>query len=193
MSIGNEGAELARLIAIESDLVTLQSDLTIVKHEVIEVEKHFHNNEKWFGLAATPVGETHRADRMDGLIQPFQLVAGASAFGDWVQIFGSDDSPVVPGMTRGDSHRAMITGTDSTNPFIVQLIAGESADIIANLAIDEFTEFPYIAATNAIESGITEVMSKRFTEGVKLWARCACVGATGKLIDFYVGLHEYLE
>lgn len=188
--IGNNGNEI--LAVIEDSKNNSERLLDRNFDEIENVEHHFHNNEKWFGLAGTPIGETHRADRMDGLIQPFQLIAGASAFGSWVQIFGSGDSPVVPGMTRGDSHRAMITETNSTNPFIIQLIAGEYVDIIANLLAQEFTEFPYIAATNAIESGITEVMSKRFTQGVKLWARCACVGATGTNISFYIGLHEYL-
>lgn len=53
-----------------------------LSYRVEEIEKHFHGREKWFGLAASPSGETHRADRMNGAILPFQLEAGDSAFGD---------------------------------------------------------------------------------------------------------------
>lgn len=159
--------------------------------KVVEVERHHHNREKWFGLAAVASGELHVADRMDGVILPFQLTSGASDFGSWVQVLGSDDTPVDADMTKFDGHRVLVTATDDTNPFIIQIVSGESADIAAKILAEEFTEFPFVAATNNIETGISDLITRRVDAGEKVWARCACVGVTGKLIDFYFGIHEY--
>lgn len=161
--------------------------------EISEIEHHLHNFEKWFGLAAVPAAETHRADRMDGAIAAFQLVAGNNDFGSWVQIIGSSDTPVVSGKTKFDIHRVLVTTTNSTRPFIIQMIFGESADFAAKLLVEDFNEFPYISATNSNDSGITEIIDKRCNTGRKVWMRCADVGGNGTTLDFYLGIHEYNE
>ena len=160
-------------------------------YRVGEIERHLHNTEKWFGLAAVASGETHVADRLACLIQPFVITAGNNDFGAWVQILGSGDTPVTSGAVKFDGHRVITTDTNSTNPYIVQVVAGESADIAANIAAELFTEAPYISATNNNDSGITDIMTRRFPVGTKVWARCCCIGSNGSTMDFYFGLHEY--
>jgi len=157
-----------------------------------EIEKHFHNQEKWFGLAGTPNGEIHRADLMDGLIQPFALLSGASAFGNWVQILGSSDTPFKAAQVKYDLHRAMITTTNSTNAFIIQIATGESAGLATKITAKDYSSFPYIASTNQSDSGISDIIDPREGSGEKHWARCACVGASAKTINCYFGLHEYV-
>lgn len=160
---------------------------------VEELEKHFHNVEKWFGAAAVPSGEIHTADEMDGAIAPFQLVAGNNDFNaTWTQILGSSDLPVMPGMTKADAHRILVTTTNSTNAFVIQIVIGESSDIAAKLLAKDYNVVPFISATNNADSGITDIISKRITAGTKVWARCACVGANGTNINFYIGIHEYI-
>ena len=160
-------------------------------YRVHEIEKHLHNYEKWFGAAASASGETHVADRMDGAITPFTLTAGNNAFGSWVQILGSSDTPVTSGSVKYDIHRVMVTATNSTNPYIVQIVCGESADIATKLAAQQYTEFGYISASNNNDSGITDVLEPRQLTGCKVWARCACVGGNGTTLAFYFGIHEY--
>lgn len=160
-------------------------------YRVEEIEKHFHNREKWFGVAASPSGETHVADRMGPGIAPFALVSGNDDFGSWVQILGSSDTPVVAGMVSFDAHRFLVTTTDSTAVFKVQVIAGESADLAALVSAETFTEAPYVSATNNADSGIGDIMSSRVLTGVKVWARCICIGQNAKTINAYFGLHEY--
>ena len=53
-------------------------------YKVHEIEKHLHNNEKWFGLAGTPAAETHRADRITLLPEPFQVDVGNDTWGSWL-------------------------------------------------------------------------------------------------------------
>lgn len=159
--------------------------------EIYEIDRHFHNREKWFGAAATPSGDTHVADRYVGGITAFTLTAGDNTFGDWVQILGSSDVPVVAGNKYFDAHRAMVTGTNSTAPYIIQIVGGESADIAAAIAAEAFTEAPYISGSNNNDSGITDLMSSRVVVGTKVWARCACIGQNGTTLSFYFGVHEY--
>jgi hypothetical protein len=160
-------------------------------YRTAEIERHFHGREKWFGLASSPSAETRRADRMNGTKAPFRLTAGNNTFGAWVQVLGSSDTPVKSGMAYFDFHRILVSNTDSTAVFIVQAIAGESADFAAKLAAEEFTEFAFKSASNSDDSGITEFMTSRVAAGTKIWMRCANIGNNGKVIDLYFGLHEY--
>ena len=128
---------------------------------------------------------------MHGAVVAFTLTAGNNDFGSWLQILGSDDTPVQSGRTIFDLHRILITSTNSTNPFIIQLICGESAGIAAKLIAEDFNEFPYISATNNNDSGIAEILDERCDAGEKMWMRCADVGGNGSTLNLYIGIHEY--
>lgn len=160
-------------------------------YRIHEVERHLHNSEKWFGAAVTPVGETHVADRMVGGVSPFSFLSGNNDFGSWVQIIGSNDTPITTGAVKFDAHRLIVTSTDSTSPFITQIVAGEFADIPTKLADEEYSETPYISATNLNDSGIEEIMVRRALVGEKVWARICCIGQNAKTLNLYFGLHEY--
>jgi hypothetical protein len=162
-----------------------------IAYRIAEIEAHFHNQEKWFGAAASASGETHVADVMGGTIDPFAIVSGASDFGNWVQILGSADTPVVVGNAFFDAHRFLVTTTDSTEPFILQIASGESAGLAAKIAAMDYTSAMYIAATNSNDSGVEEIMSSRVPVGEKVWVRVACVGVSTKTINAYFGVHEY--
>jgi hypothetical protein len=159
---------------------------------VIENEGHIHNWEKWFGLAASADAELHVADRMGPAIAPFQLIAGNLTWGSWVQILGTNDTPASTGMTLFDGHRVIVIDTDSVNPFIIQVVGGESAGIAAQLAAENFSEFPFVSGTNNNDSGITDIISHRIDVGTKVWARACCIGSNGSTIDLYFGIHEYI-
>jgi hypothetical protein len=175
----------------QSQMNGIESTAEETLAETIEIETHLHDREKWLGLAAVPNGEIHRADRVGGATQPFQLTAGNNDFGQWVQILGSGDTPVEAGKTFFDAHRYLVSNTNSTDAYIIQLAAGESADLAAKIAAEQFTEVMYISESNNNDSGIEEVMSIRVPTGQKIWARCACIGSNGSLLDFYYGIHEY--
>lgn len=186
--IGNDPTGASRIIT-QTDLIKAQNEL--IKAETSEIEHHSHNFERWFGAAAAPSGETHIADEMDGVILPFRLTSGNSAFGSWVQVLGSADTPFQSGKTKFDLHRALVINTDSTSVFAIQIITGESAGFAAKLAAKDYDTFPYISASNNNDSGISKIIDKRCDAVEKVWMRCANVGGNGKVFDFYFGLHEY--
>jgi len=158
-------------------------------YRVHEIEKHFHNNERWIGLAAVPSGETHRADS-DGMI-PFQMDAGNDTWGSWLQIVGSTDFPITAGMVKRDAHRILITDVERDKQITrIQIIGGESADIAANLAAGNYTEFMVTPQKDSKQTPV-DFMTGRALSAVKGWARCWVNGQNTGTIDFFIGVHEY--
>lgn len=158
------------------------------------IDQRLTGEEKWFGLAGTPVGETHRADRMVGGVAPFALLSGNNDFGNWVQIMGSADTPILANSTLFAINRYCVSGADSTLPFITQLVFGESADIAAKLIAEEFTEFPFSsqAVGFTIITNMFSVLTTRSVIGTKVWARTCCIGDVAKTLSFYVGMQEFV-
>jgi hypothetical protein len=166
---------------------------SLIFNEAEIIESHLHNYEKWFGAFSGAADELHVAERMGSGVLPFTLTAGNDDFGNWVQVLGSEDTPIRQSKTYFDFHRCLITETDSTLPFIIQIVTGESAGIAAKLLSEDFSEIPYIAATNNNDSGIAEMKVERILVGTKVWMRACCIGGNGKVIKLYNGIHEYNE
>lgn len=162
-----------------------------LSYRVAEIERHLHNVENWFGAALSPVGETHIADDMAIADDPFVLTAGNNAFGSWLQVLGSDDTPVIAGAVKFDAHRVMVVDTNSVNPFVIQIVSGEFADIPTKLAAREYSTTPYKSPSNLNDSGIEDTMVRRTSVGEKVWARIRCIGSNGSTLSFFYGIHEY--
>ena len=174
-------------VAVSGLLGTVNS----LAYRVHEIERHFHSRDKWFGVAASPSAETHVADRIGGGIVAFTLTAGNNDWGSWVQILGSSDTPVVAGNAYMDASEILITGTNSTNPYAIQIACCESSGLAALVASEQMSEAVYIASTNLFDSGVQPIKTVRIPTGTKVWARTVCVGSNGSTLSFYFGLHEY--
>ena len=160
-------------------------------YKVHEIERHFHGQEKWLGVAASPSGETHIADLAGPGIQPFSLTSGDNNWGSWVQVLGSEDTPIKSGYVYFDAHGIEVISANDTSPFFIQIVGGESAGIADKITAKDYTSFPFTSATNQINSGRFDIMTTRVPAGTKVWARCICIGANAKVITAYVGVHEY--
>ena len=189
------------LVAITKDTNTVTDEIkvvvddtnTVVDNTNVKVtclNERFHGYGKWFGKHPAQSDENRIFARMNGVTSHFVLTAGNTAFGNWVQIVGATDTPILASNTKFSLHKILVTTTNSTAVYIIQIVAGESADIAAKIIAEEFTEFPYIAATNQNDSGVYDFVSKCQDSGTKMWARCACVGQNATTITGYFGLHE---
>lgn len=103
---------------------TVANSLT---YRVCEIERHFHSYERRIGLAASPSGETHVCDRVITGVSPFTLTAGASDFGNWVQLVGSTDVNAViwplGGVVYHDPHKVVFTAASNTSlVYVVQVV-----------------------------------------------------------------------
>ena len=157
-----------------------------------ETEKHFHNYEKWFGLAGTPAAETHRADRITLKPDPFVVDAGNDTWGSWYQVLGSSDTPVVATNTKFDFHRILVVDWETNaQDYFIQIATGESAGLAAKLTAETFTELGLTTGGGLSEVGPIDIMDRRFTVGEKVWVRTWADGQATSTLSFYIGLHEY--
>ena len=156
-------------------------------YKVHEIEKHFHNKERWIGAAAVANGELHVAD-LDSMTG-FRVDAGNDTWGAWVQISGSTDSPYIAGMSYIDIHRVMITDVERKKVITrIQFAGGDSG--AAGLAAGNYTEI-LCTPDNDGKQDPYEVMMERFPVGTKGWVRCWVKGANTGFLDLFLGIHEY--
>lgn len=169
-------------------------DLTIaVPHSltyyVEHIHRHLFNWSRWLGLAAVPVGETHRADRIGVGINAFQIDAGNNDWGAWVQILGSADTPITPDMVHYDLHEVFVTAAERIVPYFIQIAFGETA--AGALAAGTYSELIYRADNAAQDKAPVEMIDKHVEVGTKAWARCLCPLQNTATLDFYIQVFEY--
>lgn len=161
-------------------------------YKVHEIEKHFHNWERWFGVALSPSGETNVADTLiQGAVTAFVIDAGNDDWGAWVQILGSTDTPTNVGgtYTKYDLHSIDIVANERAQPYFVQFAFGATA-------ADAITAGTYTAKVISAPAANTDIdfsiMMNRVASGTKAWARCKCPGQNTATLGFYFGIHEYV-
>ena len=158
-------------------------------YRVHEIEKHLHAAGSWFGAAATPTA-THFADRIGAGIAAFQIDAGSSDWGTWVEILGEDDTPARAGNAFYDPHLMLITDAEREVTYFIQF--GKGASGAAALSAGTYTELCVgIDATKKFKAE-TPIQTGRAAAGDLLWARCLAVGQDTGTLDFYIGIHEYV-
>ena len=156
-------------------------------YRVHEIETHFHSNERWMGAAAVPSGEVHVAD--EDSMTAFQIDAGNDTWGSWLQIMGSDDTPIQTGKKYIDMHRIMVTDVERKKAITrIQFAGGDSG--AAGFAAGNYTEL-LATPDNDGKQDPYEIQMPRFPSGTKGWARCWVKAADTGTIDFFIGLHEY--
>lgn len=166
-------------------------DLEILK-EVVEIETHIHSDEKWFGPAAVPDAELHVADRITTVSTSFQADAGNDDWGNWLQVLGTNDTPVHADRTKFDFHRMIIVGHEhNTTEYDIQIVDGEGAGIAAKLVSEDFTEIPILTGGGNTEVGPVELQEHRIDSGKKVWIRIRANGQNTGTLDFKIGIHEY--
>ena len=158
-------------------------------YRVAEIERHFHSYERWFGLAAVPAAETHRADPAGTGVAVFQIDAGNDDWGAWVQVLGSSDTPSITGSAYYDFHEIVFTAAERNLPYVVQIAVGASG--AAALTAGTYTESMFVPSGGLLDKGPVQIQMKRAAAGTKAWARCFCNGQDTGTMNFYIGLHEY--
>ncbi len=159
-----------------------------------EIETHFHSNESWYGIAAVPDLPDHAADRIGTATAGFIVDGGAGAggsWGDWVQIFGTDDTPARSGMAKFDFHRLFVTAVEraSTVHFIQIGFGASGADALAD---GTYTEFVYRSGAAVNREAPVDFQTKRHDAGTLAWIRIWAVGADTGTLTVFLGIHEYV-
>lgn len=156
-----------------------------------EIERHFHNRERWWGALAGP-NETNAIE--SNVTRPFAATSGADTWGTAIPICGTADAPTpTPDDAKFDCHRVEVTDLDDdTTPWKIRIIwgSGTSGDAIT---AGQWTEFPVM--TNAVPgnragASPVDVIMRRVDTGTKLWAQ-AWNDTNGETLSFFWGAHGY--
>lgn len=160
-------------------------------YKVEEIEKHFHNLERWLAAAAVPAGETHVADSITDNQTAFRADGGNDTWGPWLQILGSSDTPAQTGLLKFDLHRLLIISHErNNNCYLIQIGFGASG--AAALSAGDYTEVPLVTGGGNTEVGPIDMISARQDVTTKAWVRVWAVGQNTGTLDFLIGLHEYV-
>lgn len=156
-----------------------------------ELERHFHNWERWFGLAAVPNGEIHVADLITDNPSPFQADGGNDTWGAWVQVLGSSDTPAMAGNTQYDLHQMDIMTVERSNAtHLIQAALGASG--AAALAAGTYTDLVFRPQSVQGRAAPIPFLTRRQDTGTKAWVRVLVKGQNTGTMDFYIGCHEYV-
>jgi len=182
----------AVLAAIVIDLAALQLEQTEILEEVVEIERHFHTQERWWGAVAVP-DETNAIEA--NVNRPFAATSGANTWGAAIPICGTDDNPVQAGDTLFDPHRILVVDLDDdTTPWRFRIIfgTGTSAQAIIDDQWSEIMVTSNVVPGNKAGGTPANILMCRHAVGVKMWAQ-AWNDTNGEVLDFFYGCHGYVD
>lgn len=155
-------------------------------YRVHEIEKHFHSIERWYG------NDGDSTMSVANNLASWTLTAGGSAnvYGTEVQLAAANDvldADMGITVVKFDLHRVAIETTNQADKnYMIQIWCGASTFGAATL----YTEIPYRAPSNSIDSAPIEAQMQRIAVGYKVWARVKCETAS-KTLSLTVGVHAY--
>ena len=161
--------------------------------EIVEVDRHFHNREIWFGK--TPVQTATDWGTPDSLA-PFRAISGLGVYGadanDEALVLGTADTPYDVTMTYFDPHTIFVVDFSHAAPYMIRLIWGTGT--MAQAIIDEqFSLIPAITTNLPVaQSGgyPFPVKVPRKAADTQVWVQCKNAN-NNAYIDFLLGIHEY--
>ena len=159
-----------------------------LSHRVGRIQRRLSHCERWFGVAATPSGETHVADAIGPGVVAFTIDAGNNNWGSWVQVVGSSDTPRSTGNTHFTVHEIQCTANERNTDYFFQLAGGDSG--AAGLAADYYGE-KVLTFGGVNEEKFFFIETLTCPVGTKVWARCMCPGQNTATMSFFIGTHEY--
>ena len=168
--------------------------LTGVEHSVAymlgEIERHFHNVERWWGAVAVP-DETNAIDA--NVDTPFAATSGNDTWGAAIPICGTGDNPVLGTDVKFDCHRVLVTDLDDdTTPWRLRIIwgTGTSGDAITAGQWTEMMVMTNAVPGNRAGGSPVDVIMRRVDVGAKLWSQ-AWNQTNGEVLSFFAAYHGY--
>ena len=160
-------------------------------YRVMELERHFHNVERWWGALGAP-DETNAIEA--NVNRPFVATSGNNAWGAAIPILGTGDNPVLATDAKFDIHRLLVTDLDDdTTPWRIRIIwgTGTSADAITAGQWTEIMVMSNAVPGNRAGGSPVDVIMRRENVGVKIWAQ-AWNDTLDETLSFFAGYHGYI-
>lgn len=162
-----------------------------LSYGIRELERHFHNRERWWGATGAPT-ETNACEA--NVNRPFVAISGANTWGTAIPICGTSDTPVPsPDNDKYDAHRIIVTDLDDdTTPWRIRLIygTGTSGDAITAGQWTEAMVMTNAVPGNRAGASPVDIIMRRVDVGTKLW--CSVWNDTNlEELSFFFGVHGY--
>lgn len=166
--------------------------LAEILEDVIEIERHLHALERWWGAVAVP----DEADAIEANVnRPFAAASGDNTWGVAIPILGTNDNPVLATDTLFDPHRVLVVDLDDdTTPWRLRFIygTGTSADAINDGQWSEIMIVANAIPGNRAGGYPSDIIMCRHAVGIKMWAQ-AWNDTDGEVLDFFYGCHGYID
>lgn len=180
---------------------SLMAYIKQVVGETLDIERHLHNVERWFGPAAIPSGENHIADPLGevggtpaGVLTSFRVTSGPNkTWGTALQIWGATDNTLMPTGKQAfvDAHRLKMTDAETNkHEWLIRLIVGETA--AAGVLADTYGIIPLFVDNADKEKIPIDLITERVIAGSKVWVQLLHVSDNdAEYIDLQFGVHGY--
>jgi hypothetical protein len=155
-----------------------------ILEEVIEIEHHLHNKERWYGKIAG----NNEVNALENSLTPFRITSGVGTYGVGVCVVGTADV-LVPGTIKFDLHEVLIASTQKAelNKYRWAWGTGTEADAITAGNYSTKMTNPIV---NTGKSDEIKVMMPRLANGTKVWLSFWSVTNT-QWTDIFIGGHGY--
>lgn len=167
----------------------IDANVDTILAEVVEIELHIHNRERWWGA----VGAPDATNAIDANVDtPFSVDSGNDDWGVAMVILGSADNPVQAGDTLFDSRRILVTDTGHATPYRIRLIYGNAGSAAA-IAAGQWTETMFITSSGPFLSGTpVDITTPRVAVGWNLWVQVWNATNSSNVLFFW-GAHGYVS
>ena len=164
-----------------------------ILQEVETIEQHFHAKSRVFGISSDQSGNNWATENR---LTPFTVISGNGDFGtdenDEAKVFGTDDTPFIPGQTHFDPGTLTVSNVSNDNMYIIRIIwgTGTMADAISagqySARIFKFdTTNPQLTANELIIIG-----TPALRVGIKIWVQVKNTTDNATL-NFFIDAHGY--
>lgn len=158
--------------------VATQEQIDVIETETIEIDTHFHVQERWLGAGAST--------GMAG----YSLTSGNDDWGSWVTLLDTGDTPIIAGRTAFDFRRVLFTVQDTAAVHRMQIGWGATGTIISGERFTEVMFLPSGIGAN-ISTIPVSIRIPRLAAGTLVSARTWVDGENADGTTFFMGIHEY--
>ena len=161
-----------------------------LSYRVMELERHFHSRERWFGISADQSGTDWA---LAGTLAPFVVTSGDNTWGAAAKILGTSDTPAIAGSVKYDPHRFLVTTVSVATIWKLQFIygTGSAADAItADQYTDVYTGYDSANPTTLPRVPVDLHLDRLVCAADQLWCR-GWNATNSATISIFVGIHEY--
>lgn len=157
---------------------------------LVKIDEEPHTPETIFGVHGAPSFPTVAA--LAGSLDPFVLTSGNDDWGAWVNVIGSDDTPMRSGKDTYDIHEILIASVSAAATGGIEF-GWDATTTTAILSNETFTSvaFQPSGVGANVSAGPVEIRMPDVPVGTLVFARCKIAGENAATVSIILQIHEF--